>query len=613
MDKLNDKQQIAVNHLNGPMLVLSGPGSGKTTVIVNRVKNLIEKNGILPRKILVITFSKSASIEMKNRFSLLTDDDTKYMGVTFTTFHAYFYRIIRRFLDLSNHKIIYEDEKKQMIIKILADLKIFAEDYSQIDNIINEISIIKNESINLYDFDPKSIHKSDFINIFNKYEEEKENSLKIDFDDMLFKCYNLILENEDALLFCQKQFDYVLIDEFQDINKVQYDVIKNICSHNNIFAVGDDDQSIYRFRGSNPSFLLNFKNDFENTEVVISNVNYRSTDGVIKLANFIIKNNKKRFDKKIIGTNKAFVNPKYITLSNPKDEAKFICDKIISLNKEENISYEDMAVIFRTNLQARALVQEMIDRNIKFTLKDIRNTVYDHFAVKDIINYLKASINIYDNESVSAIFNKPNRYISRSIITSFKEQIRDSESLIEVMSSSDILKRWQSDYINKLYQHLRKIKTKKPYDAIKYIRRNVGYDDYIEEISDKRKISKLEIDEILDEIQESSRAFSDIEEFLQNIEDVKEKTKNNQEDVTDGVILTTMHQSKGLEFSVVFVCGLSEGIIPHKLSKSFDEIEEERRLFYVAVTRAKKYLFLSSFKSRFEHDMDRTRFLDFLK
>lgn len=613
MKYLNENQAIAVNHEDGPMLVLAGPGSGKTTVIVHRVKNLLEKNVTTDKKILVITFSKSATNEMQQRFQSLTDN--KYSGVMFSTFHAYFYRIIRRFIDIRNYKIIYDDDKKSMILKIASSLNISIEDDEQINNIINEISFIKNECVDINDFDSEATSKSNFINIFTKYEEEKMSQYKLDFDDMLSKCYSLLLSDSNVLKLCQNQYDYILVDEFQDINRVQYNAIKLISKkHNNFFAVGDDDQSIYKFRGSNPEFLLNFKKEFNDAQIVTLNVNYRSTDSIIKLSNVIIRNNKKRFKKEITGTHKVGVNPKHINVSDVKNEARFISEKILELTEKNNIEFEEIAIIFRNNLQSRAIVSALMDRNIPFVLKDITSSIYDHYVAKDILSYLKLSIDRKENNLLLRIFNKPNRYISKVIIETNREKLKNEESLIDKMMLSNTLNEWQLRNITELSLYLKEIKKKKPYDAIKYIRKIVGYDDYISEISKKRKVSEKGLLEILDELQESAENFETIEEFLNNIELLKEKTGEMlKEPKRKGVVLTTMHSSKGLEFEAVFVTGLVEGIIPNDRAKSTDEIEEERRLFYVAVTRAKSYLFLSSFRLRYEKEAKITRFLDFLK
>ncbi len=616
MEHLNEQQQIAVKHTKGPMLVLAGPGSGKTTVICYRIKNLLERNITNEKKLLVITFSKAATIEMKTRFNKLTNN--KYPNVMFSTFHAYFYRVLRRFTNISDYKILYDDEKKQIILNILSSLKIMIDDAEEVDEIINEIAIVKNELIPLDNFDSKSLTKENFVKVFTTYEQEKIDTKKLDFDDMLSKCYQLFIENKDALKMAQETFEYILIDEFQDINKVQYECMRLISkTHNNLFAVGDDDQSIYRFRGSNPEFLLNFKNDFENANEVILNVNYRSTNNIIKLSSIIIKENTKRFEKVVQGLSTSKLNPKFIEVEDVRQEALFIANKVIELNTTENIPYDEMAVIFRTNLQSRAIIEAFMDRNIPFVIRDMTSSIYDHYVVKDILSYLKLSLDINDNESTNRVFNKPNRYISKALIGSYIKNLPEGDSLLKKMAHSNELNDWQQKNVTSFYLYIKELSKKTPYQAINYIRKTIGYDGYLEELSQRRKVTIKGLIDILDELKEVASSFTDINAFLVHIEELKQQTNDNMKQIQDEdrkcVVLSTMHASKGLEFEVVFVSGLVEGIIPHELSKSNDEIEEERRLFYVAVTRAKKYLFLSSFKIRYEKDVKRTRFLKFIK
>lgn len=616
MKHLNYEQQLAVTHINGPMLVLAGPGSGKTTVICHRVKHLLENDFAIDKKILVITFSKSATNEMQARFKKLTRN--KYSAVTFNTFHAFFYKILKKYSNIGSYKIIYEDEKRKMILKVLSDEKIFVEDADEIDIIINSISIVKNELLDLEYFEPKCLSKDNFEKVFISYDNEKNNTRCIDFDDMLSKCYNLLTTNEDALNMCQSMFDYILIDEFQDINKAQYECIKMISNkHKNLFAVGDDDQSIYRFRGSNPEFLLNFKNDFTSSEQIILNTNYRSNNNIIKLSSAIIKENVKRFSKNITGVSDNNINPKYVKVPDNRSEARFIADKISELNYDNNINYDDIAVIFRTNLQARVIVESFMDRNIPFVLKDITNNIYDHYVTKDILSYLTLSVDIKDNEAFNRIVNKPNRFISKAILEKFISNLKEDESIIMKMKSSNSLLNWQSNNINSLYLYLKQINKKTPSDAIKYIRKTIGYEQYLDELCEKRKMNIRGLIEILDELNDIAVSFDTITDFLEHISLLKDKTIENiqkyNETPENRVTLSTMHSSKGLEYEAVFVCGLVEGVVPHELSKTISEIEEERRLFYVAVTRAKNYLFLSSYTIRYDKDIERTRFLKFLK
>ncbi len=603
MNYLNKNQNIAANHLDGAMMVLAGPGSGKTTVIAHRIKNLIEKYNVPENKILVITFSKSATIEMENKFKKITDNKYSYVG--FNTFHSLFFKIIRNYYNLNVNNIIAEDEKKYIIRNIMNKEKILIEDEDHLQSIINEISLIKNELISVDIYDSTNISSNDFKKVFNLYAEEKLYKDKIDFDDMLCKCYDLISNNDKILKSWQDRYDYILVDEFQDINKVQFEGLKKIAMpKNNLFIVGDDDQSIYKFRGARPEFLLNFDEVLENSKKVILDINYRSTNQIIRLSNAVIKDNKTRYEKIIKGTGTTGDNPKLLQLSDIRNEAYYIADKIIEKSKNEELN--DMAIIFRTNIQARAFVDAFMDRNIPFQLKDVGSSIYDHWIVKDLVAYIKLALDRNDNDSLTKIINKPSRYISKALIESFKK----GDNLLKRISTSNNLEQWQHNRIEELIFGLNCLKKRNTHDAIVYIRRGIGYDDYIKDYANYRKVSPKALFEILDEIQEASTSYPDLLQFLEHIDKTINVTKENKNDKNNGVILTTMHSSKGLEFHTVFVVGVVEGLVPYEKSVSESEIEEERRLFYVALTRAKKDLYISIIKTRHEKELKASRFLN---
>ncbi len=604
MSYLNDSQSKAVEHIDGAMIVLAGPGSGKTTVIAHRVKNLIENNNVPENKILIITFSKAATVEMENKFKAITDN--KYRFVGFNTFHSLFFRIIRNYYNIDVKNIISEEEKKWLIKDIMISEKMTIEDEDELQNIINEISLVKNELIDVEDYDSSSISVNSFRKIFNLYHIAKDEKGKIDFDDMLSKCNDLLSNNEKILQLWQDRYDYILVDEFQDINKVQYECLKKIAKPKfNLFIVGDDDQSVYKFRGARPEFLLNFGKEIKDVKEVILDINYRSTNQIINLSNAVIRENKIRYEKIIKGTSTEGDNPKLLQLLDIRSEAYYIADKIIQKNKNQNL--EDIAVIFRTNIQARAFVDAFMDRNIPFQLKDVGSSIYEHWIAKDLIAYIKLAIDNSDNKSLRRIINKPSRFISKSII----EMLSKGENLLKKMAISNSLETWQHNRIEELVFGLKAIKKRNSYDAIVYIRRGIGYDDYIKEYAQYRKVKSKALYEILDEIQEAASSYTDLAEFLNHIEETIHLTKEKKNVNKDnkGVVLTTMHSSKGLEFTTVFVVGAVEGLVPYEKATSVDEIEEERRLFYVALTRAKKELYISVVKNRHEKDVKPSRFL----
>lgn len=605
---LNKNQKEATLHNKGPMMVLSGPGSGKTTVITYRIKNLIENLEVLPNDILVITFTKAASEEMKQRFNKICNNS---YNVTFGTFHSYFFRIIRAYYKYDLNNILNDYEKTSIIKNIISKNNIsFDNEEEFIQAIINEISFLKNELINPIFFNSNYTDSNTFSIIFKEYEDFKQENNKIDFDDMLIKCYNLIKKDENVRNFWKNKYKYILIDEFQDINRVQYECIKMLINdEKNVFIVGDDDQSIYGFRGSKPEFLLKFPSDFDKTKKIILNINYRSTKQIINLCNTIIEDNNNRYNKNIVGTDKTYKSPILIRAYDAYEEAKKIVEKIEVLKKD--YSLEEIAIIYRTNIQARAIVEKFMDYNIEYQLKDKVPSIYDHFIAKDIIAYLKLSLDKLDNVSFMRIANKPKRFLNKNMLSDAMDICKNEKSILEHLYCSTSLKSWQLEKINDLLFHVGQIKTKNVYDAIRYILKIVGYEDYIEEYASFKNIGTKGLLEIANEILESSKGYNDILTYLTHIEDIKQeidkkhKSKNNQK----GIVLTTMHSAKGLEFDVVFVIGCIDGVIPHEKSKSNIEIEEERRLFYVALTRAKRLLYISILETKYENKVIPSRFL----
>ncbi|MCL1936104.1 MAG: ATP-dependent helicase [Defluviitaleaceae bacterium] len=601
---LNESQEIAKNHLKGPMLVIAGPGSGKTTVITHRIKNLIQK-GINPEKILVITFSKAAAINMEQRYRKIAKDN-----VNFFTFHSLFFKILKKHMNININSILKDDEKTDILKNITHSIDPEMEvDTELVENIASEISLIQNDMINIEYYNSTCTTNNDFKAIYKLYKSYKKENNKIDFDDMLTKSYELLKNNNGILKLWQQKYDYIMIDEFQDINKIQYENIVLLSGKNkNLYIVGDDDQSIYAFRGSRPNFLLNFGDDFKNTKKVVLDTNYRSSDEIIKISNAVIKYNKLRYNKVIKGTKKEGPKPKLIKCESANEEATYIAEKI----KKLEIPLNEICIIYRTNIQARAICDAFSMTNIPYILKDATPSIYEHFSVLDILAYLYISLDITRNQELKRIINKPKRYISKGTI----ELYRNDEILMKSLLSAKHLEHWQKRPLNDLIDHLAIIKDLKPSKAIKYIRKTVGYDDYVKELTKYKKTTSKGIFEILEELGESAKNFDKIEQYLKHIENIKEieKEKSEAKRVTKkddmvGVQLSTMHGAKGLEYEAVFVISCVEGIIPHEKSKTDEEIEEERRLFYVALTRAKSLLYISIVNTKYEEPVNPTRFL----
>jgi len=601
---LNTSQLLAVKHKDGPMMVLAGPGSGKTTVITHRVRYLIENHNISPSKILVITFTKAATSDMKKRYELMVG---RTSDVLFSTFHSLFFKILRAHTHISLDNVLKEEQRREVLKNISMHMGIDMGDEEEfLQNLISEISLIKNDLIEIDYYNSMVVSTEDFRNIVAKYETFKQKYNKLDFDDMLYKCYELLSNNKQILHIWQDKFKYLMIDEFQDINKAQYSIIKLLSMPlQNLYIVGDDDQSIYRFRGARPEFLLNFPKDFNNVKTTILDVNYRSTNDIIKLCNKVIIENKVRYDKSIKGTNRNGKPPILLRHEDINQEASNIGNKIKKLIK--TIDINEICVIYRTNIQSRAFIDAFTNLNISYQVKDEVPLIYEHFISKDICAYLSLALDKTDNFSLERIINKPKRYINKGIISSYKNT---NLPLIDALFSSNQLKQWQIKRIEELIFYLNSVKKRNPCDAFKYIRKAVGYDDYIIEYANFKKINPKGLFEVLEELQESSKSFETLENYINHVNNVIKDSKDNIKDKDfKGVTLSTMHGVKGLEFRVVFVVSCVEGVIPHEKSKTPLEIEEERRLFYVAMTRPKDLLYISTLNTRYEDKVKVTRFL----
>ena len=618
IDKLNENQLKAVNHLDGPCMVLAGPGSGKTRVITYRIANMVVNKNIKPTSILAISFTKASSIEMKNR-ALSLSNDFRMNKVTYGTFHSVFFRILRYFENYNIESILDEKTKRIGLKNILKGLNIEnADDDETIGQVINEISYVKNELMDKRDFKSEVLTNDEFIKVYNFYEEYKQQMNKIDFDDMLIKTYELLKNNKAALDRVRSVYRYILVDEFQDINKVQFEALKLIANpSNNIFVVGDEDQSIYGFRGSRPDFLLEFEEYFSNTKKVLLDINYRSKGEIINIANRLIEKNTNRYEKviKCGQGNGAKVN--YISPEDSEEEAVYIAKDIKNKVQEDYTEYTDFAVIYRTNIQSRALVDVFMDMRIPFVVKDSIVTIYDHLAAQDILAYLRIGVNPNSNKDWIRIINKPFRYISKDNLN----LIKDEPDFINSLINKCDLHPKQVKTINDLDIDISYVKGLNPKNAISYIRTTLDYDRYILDYCANRKIKTNGLIEILNELESSATNFKTIQEYLEHIERVKSEivdNKNNKE--TDGVIFTTMHSAKGLEFKNVYIIGANEGTIPHEKSyeiddeeKKNDQIEEERRLMYVAITRAEENICISSPTYKYGKRVSKSRFVEDIK
>ena len=585
MTNYSSNQKKAIEHGAGPLMVLAGPGSGKTFVITHRIKYLIEGPGINPAHILVVTFSRAAAKEMKDRFEKLC----KKSPVTFGTFHSVFFNLLKTAYGFGSEQIASDELRYTLIKELIKRNAIENEDINTLaGNLLNEIALVKQDNISIKNYYSNSISSDTFKKIYIDYESELEAREKLDFEDMLSLTYELLSERSDILKAVQNRYRYILVDEFQDINFLQYNIIKLMAGEKqNITVVGDDDQSIYRFRGARPEIMLGFERDFRNVKKVFLDINFRSSTQIVNASTKLISFNSKRFPKNFKAKNGDGAPVSLIEFKNPFLEVNSIIKDIKDYIKSGQ-DINSIAILYRTNLSPRLLIERLMRNNIPFTIRDAIPNLFDHWVAKDIISYIKLAINIGGKSDLLRISNKPNRYISRDSLSSSRANI---ETLFDYYDDkSYMIKR-----IVELREHLRTIKNLKPATALRYIRNVVGYDEYIEEYCDMNGVESDDCYSILGDLENSAAEYNNFNDWFVHMDEYKDelieaRKKSNEND--KGVRLMTFHSSKGLEFDIVYIIDVNEGSVPYKKAKGVDEIEEERRMFYVAMTRARKKLFI---------------------
>ena len=601
----NEAQAQAIQHTDGPCLVLAGPGSGKTLTIVNRVKYLIEKQKVRPEEILVVTFTRFAAAEMKSRLCLVMGK--RDLPVTVGTFHGIYYGILKWAYRMNQENILSETEKYQILRGVINKerMEIFDEE-DFIQDIAAEIGKVKNNRIPLEEFVSEKCSADAFRNIYRNYEQHRKELKKIDFDDMLVLCYELFRSRPDVLAQWQKKFRYVLIDEFQDINRIQYDVIRMLAQpENNLFVVGDDDQAIYGFRGADSELMLGFGKDFPNAKQILLGMNYRSTANIVQNSLKLIENNVERYSKKLEANREGGSCLHIQEVKDPVEEAEYVLEEIQKC-KENGIKEEEIAILFRVHTDARAVVEAMVERKIPFQMKEHLPNIYEHFIAKDIMAYFRLATGKRRRQDFLQVMNRPKRYLGR-------DSVSGSQVSFEDMRKFYCDKDWMIDRIDQFEWDVKMLMKMAPYAAIQYIRKRIGYDDFLKEYAFTHQINRSDLNEVLAEIEEAAKAFSSVEEWFAHVEEytetlkVKEKERNKPR---PGVRLMTIHASKGLEFKQVFLIAANEGRIPYQKAKTDKEIEEERRLFYVAMTRAKDFLKICYVKIKNGKEVTPSRFVD---
>lgn len=598
LETLNDTQLEAVRTTDGPILILAGPGSGKTRVITYKIAYLLEENKAKPWEILAITFTNKAAKEMKMRLENLIEEDIKSMQIS--TFHSFGLRIIKEnheFFNLNkNFTILDETDSISVIKKIVKEMNLDEKQYNA-RSIKHKISSAKNELIDSkkYKMYARTLIDENIAKVYEKYQEKLLRSSTVDFDDLLMLPIELFKKNKEALEHYQNKYKYVFIDEYQDTNEAQYLLSRMISEkRNNICVVGDECQSIYSWRGANFKNILNFEKDYENAKVILLEQNYRSTKRIIEAANSVIKHNKEKKDKHLWTDNSEGTKIKYMRCYDEKDEVLNIINQIKHF-KEEGIPYKEMVVLYRTNAQSQSIERGFLENTIPY--KVVGSYAYfNRKEIKDLVAYLRLINNKDDDVSLLRAINAPKRGIGAKTIEKLEAQANENnKSIFDSIESGKELA-----FKNLILDINEKMKDKSFVEFIELVLDETGLRSEYELEKTVENEAKLEN---LEEFKSIAKNFEDynpgatLEEFLIEISlisDVKE-TKDDDEVVT----LMTMHAVKGLEFDVVFVTGLEEGLFPHNNSMHDEsELEEERRIFYVAITRAKKVLYLTNARSR---------------
>ena len=597
-------QTEAIRHRDGPAMVLAGPGSGKTLVITNRVKALIE-SGVDSGQILVITFTRAAAREMRERFERLMEGAAH--RVTFGTFHAVFFQILKVAYHYDSSSILREEDRYQILTSLAYAHHLEPDDVKEtISAIAQEISRVKNDQIPLEHYYATSCPEEMFRKIYREYNQELSRRRRIDFDDMLLYTWDLLTQRPDILAAWQQRFGYILVDEFQDINYLQYRIVQLLAQpQDNLFIVGDDDQSIYHFRGARPQIMLGFTKDYPQAGTIILRENYRSARPIVELAGRMIRENTARFDKPVVCTHPQGDPVEIRELPDVESQALFILRQIQQAH-EAGMEYREMAILTRTNTGGGYLAEQLGRFGIPYAMRERAPLLYDHWIAEDLFAYIRLGAGERSRQDLLRIMNRPLRYLSRSCVDTPQADFERLRLWYED-------KRWMIERIDDLERDLQLIGGMRPYAAVNYIRQGIGYDRFLEEYAQTHRIEPEPLLEIADELQGRAKPFASFQEWSAQVAKSREQMKESGKTLpggADGVVLSTMHAAKGLEFDEVYLPDLNEGVVPHKKAALSTDLEEERRLLYVGMTRARSRLHLYYLKERFGKKQQVSRFIE---
>ena len=606
MQKYTKSQLEAIQFNTGPAMVLAGPGSGKTTVITQRIHNLICKHHVPPEHILVVTFTKAAAVNMRLRFKSLMSGRT--LPVVFGTFHSVFYKMLRMEQGDNKFQVITESRRisilKEICIRLRVDIR-GQKDF--VAELSSEIGKVRGNDKSVDDYIIRSCNKEVFKKILAEYHQAKKAENLIDFEDMLVLCLRMLEENKTILKKWQGIFQYVLIDEFQDINSIQYRIIRMLAEpSNNIFIVGDDDQSIYGFRGARPDIMLGFCDHYPEAKVIYLSENFRSTDSIVKCANNVIKNNRNRYTKNNKANCEGGPEVDIRGFDGQGQQIDYVCN-LIKKYFGEGVEATDIAILVRNNDIIPLIQKSFIRKGICAGGKEKRDEIYLSDAATDIMNFFKAAISwnkvaIRDNNSFLEIMNKPDKNLSAKVIIDHGDCV---ENLVRVYSHSPEM----INNIEDINFHMTMLGRLEPFAAINYIRNAIGYNNYVkkEKYNNTQGLNK-ELD-ILDRLQGLSSTIRSLEEWVEYALSQREVPVA-RKDERDSVAVITMHASKGLEFQVVIILNANQGIIPGSKACRERDYEEERRVFYVALTRAKKYLHVCFIGQNLGFEMEESMYIN---
>lgn len=586
----NENQEKAIRHQEGPCIVIAPPGSGKTYVIMNRIQYLVEACKVPSETIYVVTFTRMAALEMRERYETLAKGT--HNEVVFGTFHSVFLNIVMQETSYTRDSLLAPRDQYRMVTTALRRVGYEQEIHEElVAQIGKEVSRLKNQGyqtplmVEEPNYQCDGITEELFYKLYDVLQEERRDQKKLDFDDILLECYKLLLSSPQVLAKYQKKIQYLLVDEFQDSNPLQYEILQLLAKPNNhIFTVGDDDQSIYGFRGSTPSIMQQFLVDYQDATKIILGINYRSTPEIVEDSKILIAHNENRFHKEYTAFQDHGENVTYTMVGSLEEQTDQMVTHIRKHLQEGEV---DIAVIFRTTTQLEHYTNRLQLEQLAYRVKEKTKNIYEHAVTKDIWAYLHYSHIERTVKEFRYILNKPNRYLSQRAISEYEF----SESALETYYATN---KEMLLVVKKFRTQLMLLSQMEPYAAVVYLKKAMRYEEYLQDTCKDDKQYK-ESKNVFMQLQEEAKNYDTVEEMLTSWKIQRERLANqrdsNKMSGSGNIKLITMHSSKGLEFNVVLIPDLVEGNVPHYKAKKPEEIEEERRLFYVAMTRAKKKLY----------------------